>query len=233
MRCQYFGICGSCKLHEYNYNDGLDIKIKTTKELFVDIYHGDFEIIKSDTSHFRYRAEFRLWHDGGVVNYAMNGYDKNIVTISSCEIVSEYIYTIMPKILESINSSDILKHKVFAIEFLSSTTGDLLITLIYHKKLDKEWSETATHLQNKLNIKLIGRSKGQKIVLSSDTINERLMIDRDYSYQFYENGFTQPNPKVNESMIKWVISHIKKSKDLIELYCGAGNFTIPLSHQFS
>lgn len=33
-------------------------------------------------------------------------------------------------------------------------------------------------------------------------------------------------------MISWVLSHITNCEDLLELYCGYGNFTIPLSCQF-
>ena len=48
-----------------------------------------------------------------------------------------------------------------------------------------------------------------------------------------ENSFTQPNPRVNEQMISWVINQFDgHSGDLLELYCGAGNFTIPFAVKF-
>ncbi|OYY57279.1 MAG: tRNA (uridine(54)-C5)-methyltransferase TrmA, partial [Sulfurovum sp. 28-43-6] len=53
-------------------------------------------------------------------------------------------------------------------------------------------------------------------------------------YKQYESGFTQPNPAVNVKMIEWAITQAKRvgHGDLLESYCGLGNFTLPLSHYF-
>ena len=129
----------------------------------------------------------------------------------------------------------ILSFRLFAIEFLVSSTSDMLVTLIYHKKLEDEWINFAREIEQKLNIKIIGRSRKQKIVLSSDFINESLNINsQEFKFAYEENGFTQPNTSVNIKMIEWVLNNTKDSnKDLCELYCGGGNFTIPLSKKFN
>jgi len=49
---------------------------------------------------------------------------------------------------------------------------------------------------------------------------------------YQEGSFTQPNTKANIKMITWVLDNITHGGDLCELYCGAGNFTIPLSKKF-
>jgi len=232
MECKYFGKCASCTLYEYDYENGLDKKILDTKVLFANLYTNKFDIIKSSTSHFRYRAEFRIWHNDEQISYAMNGYNKEIILIDSCEIVSKQIYNLMPLLLEYLSASKSLKERLFLVEFLSTKLGDTLVTLIYHKKLDDQWSAIASDLEKILSIKIIGRSKKQKVILSKDSVNEELHIDKIYKYNFYENGFTQPNSLVNEKMINWVLNSIYKPKDLLELYCGAGNFTIALAHKF-
>ena len=141
----------------------------------------------------------------------------------------------MPKLLESLEEEEILKFKLYAIEFLGSTINDMLITLIYHKKLDENWEKKAKELEKRFKIKIIGRSRKQKVILSEDFINETLHIkNQDFYFQYKEGGFTQPNQKVNIKMIEWVLENIKKTeKDLCELYCGGGNFTIPLSKRFN
>jgi tRNA (uracil-5-)-methyltransferase len=232
LTCDYFGKCGSCTLYEHTYEKGLELKLKETKALFSDLYNGEYDIITSPTSNFRYRAEFRIWHEGDTINYAMNDINKKALPIKSCQIVSPAIHSLMPKLLKALKCDERLKTKLFAIEFLSTQMGDTLVTLIYHRRLEAEWSELAKELEIDFDIKIIGRSRGQKVVLSSEQVNEQLQIDTTYQYRFYENGFTQPNPKVNEQMISWVIEQLEEPKDLIELYCGAGNFTIPLSNHF-
>ena len=232
MTCEYFGICGSCTLHDKNYESQLSYKVETIKEEFgLD----SFDIITSNASHFRARAEFRVYHDDEGISYAMNTLNrKGLVKIQNCSIVSETIATLMPKLLEAILPNPMLKQRLFSVEFLSSQKEELLVTLIYHKKIDEIWEKEAQKLAQKLDIDLIGRSRGVKIVVTKEYIDETLMIaDKPYHYRLYDTGFTQPNSGVNEKMIGWVKEKIGKSAlDLLELYCGSGNFTIPLSAHF-
>ncbi len=239
MNCEYFSTCGSCTLYDKNYEEQLQYKIKREKERFSNITSIDFDIIKSEEKNFRTRAEFRIWKNfdekgSPTLSYAMSGFDKNAVEIISCQIVSPQIKDLMPKLLACIQENEILSHKIYAIEFLASSTNDMLVTLIYHKKLDEQWIQKAKDIQEKLDIKIIGRSRKQKEVLSVDFINETLNInEKDFFFRYKEGGFTQPNTKVNIKMIEWVLNNIHKSEDdLCELYCGGGNFTIPLSTKF-
>ena len=71
-------------------------------------------------------------------------------------------------------------------------------------------------------------------MLDRDFVIEKLEIkDVEYVFKHVENSFTQPNAVVNRKMIEWTqacSAHL--SGDLIELYCGAGNFSIPLAAHF-
>ncbi|MDX4069432.1 tRNA (uridine(54)-C5)-methyltransferase TrmA [Aliarcobacter skirrowii] len=244
MTCKYFGLCASCTLYNKTYEEQLNYKIAREKDRFsslIDFSKIALDIIKSKDSNFRNRAEFRVWWEKDeneqkdILTYAMNDFNKEILKIDSCEIVSEDIKNLMPKLLTELEKSMILSFRLFAIEFLVSSTSDMLVTLIYHKKLEDEWINLAKQIEQKLNIKIIGRSRKQKIVLSSDYINESLNINgQEFKFAYEENGFTQPNTSVNIKMIEWVLNNTKDSnKDLCELYCGGGNFTIPLSKKFS
>ena len=240
MNCEYFGKCGSCVLYDKSYEEQLNFKLQREKDRFSDFTTMDFDIIKSEEKAFRNRAEFRIWWEKDengkeILSYAMNDFNKNILKIDSCQIVSPQIQEIMPKLLDLLMSELTLSYKLFAIEFLGSTTKDMLVTLIYHKKLDEQWNELAKHIEKELNIKIMGRSRKQKIVLSSESINETLIINnQNFKFAYQEGGFTQPNTNVNVQMIEWVLNNIEtSSNDLCELYCGGGNFTIPLSTKFN
>ncbi|WP_122893854.1 tRNA (uridine(54)-C5)-methyltransferase TrmA [Arcobacter peruensis] len=242
MNCEYFGKCGSCTIHDIGYEGQLDFKIQREKERFsnfTDLKDIDFDIIKSDEQNFRNRAEFKIWknfdeNDNATLSYAMTSVEKNVLEINSCQIVSLDIANLMPRLLEEIQKNKILSFKLFAIEFLNSTTGNMLVTLIYHRKLEEDWNTLALELSKKFNIKIIGRSRKQKVILENDYIDEKLNINNtNYNFRYIEGGFTQPNSKVNVGMIEWVLNNIKDSRDdLCELYCGGGNFTIPLSSKF-
>ncbi len=232
MNCNYFGKCGSCTLYNLTYEEQLEKKVSLIKE---DFDLDEVDIIKSEPQNFRYRAEFRIFHDESGISYAMNSFDKRLLKIDECKIVSPTISSLMPKLLELVKENHTLKHKLFAVEFLTTTTNEAIITLIYHKKLDESWKEEAKRALSTLKANIIGRSRGVKIVVDKDYIHEKLTIfDKTYDYKILDTGFTQPNPKVNQKMIEWVIKNLKSlpNSNLLELYCGLGNFTLPLSKEF-
>jgi tRNA (uracil-5-)-methyltransferase len=140
----------------------------------------------------------------------------------------------MPALRTAIIDKPVLRERLFQIEFLTSTTEEALVTLIYHKALSDDWEASARALAKTLHCRIIGRSRKQKVVLNGSSISETLNInDSNYHYRYYEQGFTQPNAAINIKMIEWVSQHFgDTSRDLIELYCGLGNFTLPLSQKF-
>jgi tRNA (uracil-5-)-methyltransferase len=233
MQCKHFGFCGACNLYNLDYEKQLQDKSKKVSEL---IEYENLNIFGSPKQNYRARAELRIWHDGDECSYAMTNMDKNgVIKIQECQMVLKPIENRMWELLEIINSSEILKRKLFGVEFLSSTLDDVLVTMLYHKKLDDDWIAQAKELEKILKLKIIGRSRGQKLVLSKEYIAEELNVDNSkYRYIQYDGGFTQPNPKVNEKMISWAKEKASSVgySDLLESYCGLGNFTLPLSSCF-
>jgi len=238
LKCKHFGKCGSCSLYELDYNSQLKDKESMVTNLLEPFYSDKLEVFSSCEWHYRARAEFRIWHEGDECFYAMGNLAKNgVALIEECPKVIAPIESRMWGMLEFINTSKILSHKLFSVEFLATTTDDVLVTLIYHKKLDEQWSKEAKEIESAFRCKVMGRSRKQKVILSDDFVVEKLDIDNQtYIYKEYESGFTQPNPYANVAMIEWAISQVQTindRKDLLESYCGLGNFTIPLSKYFN
>lgn len=234
MQCDYFGICGSCRIYEDGYQGQLSSKTQMIQEAFLPYFQGDISLFESKEEHYRSRAEFKIYHDDEGSFYAMNRADKQgVVKITHCSIVHESIARVMLPLLEEIKKYN-LGHKLFGIDFLTSSSGEVLASLIYHRALDEGWSVSARLIEKELGIYIIGRSRKQKMVLSQDYVTETLHIDnRDYHYIHIENSFTQPNALVNEKMVSWSLEQLEGiGGDLLELYCGAGNFTIPFASQF-
>lgn len=237
MDCKHFGFCGSCGLYELSYEEQLKQKEIRVAELLSPFYDDKLEVYDSPISYYRARAEFRIWHEGDVCDYAMGNIEKNgAINVHECPKVIEAIDKRMWKLLKKINAStQVLKKRLFAVEFLATTTDECLITMLYHRKLDDEWSQEAKALKQELSCKIMGRSRKQKVILSDEFVTEKLDIDaKNFSFVQYESSFTQPNPTVNVKMIEWAIKQAKKVGygDFLESYCGLGNFTLPLSHYF-
>jgi tRNA (uracil-5-)-methyltransferase len=234
MHCDYFGICGSCKVYELSYEEQVSKKIAFIKELFKPLHVKDIEVFTSPDTHYRNRAEFRIWHDEDEMNYAMNKLEgKDVVEIKNCPKVTTKIAELMEPLRLMIKENEILRRKLFSIEFLSSSTK-VLVSLLYHKKIDESWDIHAKELENKFGIAVIGRSKKVKRVISDDFVIDELHVNKKpYMYKIIEGGFSQPNSFVNAKMIEWATLHINNPQDLLELYCGHGNFTIPFAKQFN
>ncbi len=243
-----------------NYQQQLSEKIASVRRQFGEFLTDDvvFAAFESPTAHFRQRAEFRLWHERddegnntGEVFYAMfsagqKAGRKTVKKVEQLPIASRRINALMPDLLAMIQSHPLLVSRLFQIEFLSTLNGETLVTLIYHKALDGEWEKVAKLLEETLAIYIIGRSRKQKIVLSQDFVTETLTVKgRRYRYRQIEGGFTQPNAVVCQKMLTWAsdiaqfinaqpveAERCNDAKDLLELYCGNGNFTLPLSRYF-
>jgi len=190
----------------------------------------------STTSGFRLRAEFRIWHEDHELHYVMfpPGDPKTPHVVADFPIAAPRIRDVMPQLRELLRDNPALRQKLFQVEFLSTLSGDLLITLIYHRALDNRWEEAAAQLSKSLSCEVIGRSRKQKCVLGRDWVTEALSVaGKEYRYRQPEQCFTQPNGGINEQMISWLLSHCPQAQtDLLELYCGVGNFTIPLADRF-
>ena len=233
MECKYFGECGSCRLFEGGYEAQLRYKVEENEKRFKPFYNKELEVFASKEEHYRARAEFRIWHSGESVSYAMTSLDKQPVCIDECPQVNEHIAKLMQPLIAALVRYE-MDEKLFGCDFLSSTTGDMVVSLLYHKRLDEEWHKKAQRLADELGISIIGRSRKQKVVIGRDYVVERLQVGRrEFAYRHIENSFTQPNPYVNRKMIEWTLAGLEKNEsDLLELYCGAGNFTIPFATKF-
>ncbi len=190
----------------------------------------------SQPLHYRLRAEFRAWHHDGVWDYAMFDPEnpRQPVLMRDFPAADAAICALMPRLRDATLASETLQRRLYAVEFLATLSGDLLLTLIYHRRLDADWEAAARALAGTLGIAIIGRSKGQKLVLERDWVDESFELDgRQLHYRQYEGSFSQPNGGVNRQMLAWARAQAAGlGGDLLELYCGNGNFTVALAPLF-
>jgi tRNA (uracil-5-)-methyltransferase len=143
----------------------------------------------------------------------------------------------MPRLKAALQARPELKRKIFQVNFLATLSGEMLVTLIYHRKLEADWEAMARELATELKVMIIGRSLKQKIVLERDWVLEELAVDgRRLRYQQVEGSFSQPNAGVSSKMLEWSQKQASKQTaggDLLELYCGNGNFTVALAPAFN
>ena len=187
------------------------------------------EIITNLSPASSYRSRCEFGYKNGFYTMVKDG--KKIL-LDHYDLPVSAIQNIMKPLLSQININPLINKKLFQINF-RAVNQVMLVTLIYHKPLDQYWLEAAKMIENKLPINVIGRSKKQ--LLASNLTELEDYIDINPSYYLYQNDktFYQPNAFLMPKMVKLVISLIKNPRDLLELYCGCGTFTIPLSYTFN
>lgn len=198
------------------------------------------EVFASEPEHFRLRAEFRVWHEAGDLFHIMfDPQTKQRYRVDQFPIASHLINRMMSALLAEIKGNPLLTHKLFQVDYLSTLSGEIAVSMLYHKKLTEEWQEQAKLLKKRLEgigfkLQLIGRAAKQKIALDHDYVEEALNVgSKTYRYRQVENSFTQPNGKMNINMLQWARACTAGSQgDLLELYCGNGNFSIALAENF-
>lgn len=215
------------------YDAQLAEKLARFRADFAPLDLPEPEVFTSEPLHYRMRAEFRLWHHDGRVDYAMFDAEnpRKPVLLDDFPPAARPIADAMPRLRDALDASDELRRRIFQVEFLATLSGELLVTLVYHRRLGPEWEAAARELAAALGAQIIGRSRGQKIVLERDWLLEEFELDgRRLRYQQIEGSFTQPNGGVNRKMLGWARARAAGAGgDLLELYCGNGNFTLPLA----
>lgn len=222
------------------YLTQLHEKTQRLTEKLRPFHAPEIRVFPSESEYYRQRAEFRIWHEGESMSYAMfqagqKASRASLISLTQFPAAARSINALMPRLMTAISGSPVLRERWYQVEFLSTLSGEMLLTLIYHKALNEEWETAARALQNDLGIHIIGRSRGQKMVLTQDFVTETLHVHgRAFQYRQIEGGFTQPNAQICEKMLEWACEMAQNSqnRDLLELYCGNGNFTLPLSQHF-
>ena len=199
------------------------------------------EVFRSPVSHYRMRAEFRIWHDGDDLYHIMfDQQTKGRIRVDSFPAASQLINTLMTAVLDGVRDNQVLRHKLFQIDYLTTLSNQAVVSLLYHKKLDDAWREQAEALRaalraKGLNVQLIGRATKTKIEVGQDYSDEGLRVaGKEMVYRQVENSFTQPNAAMNIQMLEWALDTTQNSRgDLLELYCGNGNFSLALARNFN
>lgn len=222
-----------------NYEQQLTEKAQRITSQFTRFSPPELEVFPSPPLHYRMRAEFRVWHEGDDLFYIMFDQEtRERFRVDQFPVANQLINRMMARLVEEIKDIELLRRKLFQVDFLSTQSGQILVSMLYHKQLDEQWRVAIKALQAKLSdefdVHFVGRAKKQKFIVDRDYVIETLHVKgKPFTYKQVENSFTQPNAAVNELMLTWAIDKTAAcTGDLLELYCGNGNFSIPMAQHF-
>ena len=202
-------------------------KFTRALDLIGNHFSGDILINHSPANGYRSRCEFG-YKNGFYTMYDSHG---KKIELRSFAIARPSIQNIMPKLIDCINNNLELNNKLFQINFRTNRNDHLLISLIYHKLLNDNLKQKASELADQLNIDINIRARKELFSTGSELLIDNISVNNSILYQT-DQSFYQPNHFHMPKMIDKAIEYIDEPFDLLELYCGSGTFTLPLSSIF-
>lgn len=239
--CPAFGICGGCDWQHIDYDLQVEAKSAILRETLQRVGRLDFPNVsktKAATAPYRYRAraQFKLFmaSDGLKAGFYRKGSRFVIDLPNGCPVVTDSVngaFFRLRSILESF--TDLARIPQISIE--EGIDGPAAVV----HYIGNETEYLAAFLQKEsdnLNLSGLflqtGRKDAIRRIYGSDCIRYAVPSssgDMDLGYGI--GGFSQVNRDQNRTLISQAADFIEGAKvgRLLDLYCGNGNFSIPLA----
>lgn len=227
--CRVFHICGGCQLQNLSYPAQLREKesiLRETLQRIGGVGEVHTESIFPSPYEYGYRRRILLsaWYFGGGwhVGYYREMSRTN-VKIDSCPVADGVInkaVSCLSKVLSSIGDPGYPLEKIY----LSSDGEKAYITLLPRfRSAPASLRSLARHLKRHKETENVSLPGGDETEFELSLSGFRFLTS--------PSVFTQSNIPVNEALIGTVLewAELKGTETVLDLYSGAGNFSIPLA----
>jgi 23S rRNA (uracil1939-C5)-methyltransferase len=233
--CEYYQRCGGCNLQHLQVESQLDFKQSSVIEQLNRVAELQAEEVVPALSStpWGYRSRARLGVDRqGRIAFRQRD-SSQFVAIEHCPVLAAELQPLihalqeLPKYAKSCAITHV--ELVFA--------DDVVAAVVRHTRpmtaQGMTWLQAVADESDAL-IWLQGAKRGPLCDLSSKIVDPRLyyrLPDFDVCLAFHPSDFTQVNLDINRRMVSQAIEwlDLKGHETLLDLFCGVGNFTLPLA----
>ncbi len=232
--CAHYGICGGCQLQHLNHEAQIEAKQETLRQITKKITPNLLPLMPPvicSSKGYRRRARFsvKVNKTGHLEMGFRQRNSKEIVTLTQCPVLEPCIEALIPSLyalLDSLKGRRIIGH----IELVSAEPQAAL--LVRTVKI--------LHKQDKKQLHFFAKEHDLILYLQEeDAAPVRLYGERpfycikDLKLQFEPQDFIQVNKRVNEKMVSQALEWlaIEPEDKVLDLFCGLGNFSLPLSQK--
>jgi len=250
--CQYYGHCGGCDMQHCDYETQIQIKKDIVTDLLLrqDILSPDeIDNIVQDvlpaTSPYNYRQRVRL-QVGENETLGFHRFRSNdIVEIDQCLLAQPSINIALATLKENESARELLELST-ELELQQNPKTDRISCIFHLKRKPRPADLTrAKHICSEINkidrvlfngddfpiTEPIGTDKGNTDNMLTFYYEELRGLGEGLQLSWETGGFCQVNLQQNKKMIETVLEFcdVSTSDTVLDLYCGMGNFAIPLS----
>lgn len=241
--CQHYDVCGGCSLQHFNVAKQIDFKEKVLLENLQHIGgaipNETLAPLKGDHVGYRHKARLSVKYvrkkQDILVGFRERLSGRFIADIEQCEVlhpkVGHLIRPFRTLLLQLSNFEDIAQIEVavgenktvLILRHLSPLTNDDLILLqVFAEKHQICW-----YLQPGGNdsIHPLDAKDTEELFYTLPSFNLK--------FSFRPNDFTQVNPSINQKMVPLALDllDVQPTDDVLDLFCGLGNFSLPLAQK--
>ncbi|MBF0194784.1 MAG: 23S rRNA (uracil(1939)-C(5))-methyltransferase RlmD [Magnetococcales bacterium] len=243
-QCLHYGKCGGCQLQHISAKLQGEVKANFVAESIQRIGKinpdGIVAKLKSSPLHVGYRRraglKVRVIKSGVLLGFFAAGTHR-VVDLSSCPILDPRLNDIVEPLRGLINS---LKDKNFIPE-VDCVAGDENIGLVFHtlRAFCKSDLDRLKAFAKEQQLPQLWVQQGKKARLRSIHSNKVLSYElEEFSINFKPGDFIQVNGAANRLLVAEVLKAIgddltDKNGVVWDLFCGIGNFTLPLAKKFA
>ena len=234
--CPHFGTCGGCAFQHTTYPNQLKIK----QEILTETLARGHVLPKNEipapvaSPHAQgYRHTIRLHiAKNGAIGFHKTG-SNAIVEIKQCPLATPALNNALQQLIQTGLLTEIAK-SCKQVELICSPADNTVVATLYQSaKKPPSREVTATLLQEQGLQQVAIKLKRQTTFFPKRTPLQQHFStgNQKYTLQWDSRSFFQINPEQNEQLVERIFQKAKNiaGKKILDLYCGMGNFSIPLA----
>lgn len=240
--CQHANICGGCSLQHLNTDKQIENKQTALIESlnYIGKVKADeiLPAITGPTVAYRYKARLGVRYVAKKERVLVGFREKRsnfLALIDQCEVLDNRVGHKLSALAELIYAMEAREH-IPQIEVAIDDKDVVLVFRHLEELSDSDLSKLVEFAKTE-NFVIMLQSGGPKTVCNLWPEDFKSLSyslkDQDIHFDFDANDFTQVNPQINQKMINKVIEllDIQSDEKVLDLFCGLGNFTLPLAQK--
>jgi 23S rRNA (uracil1939-C5)-methyltransferase len=243
-KCNFYDVCNGCTMMHLAPEKQIEFKQNTLKQNLLKMakLEPDSWLLPLTDSSWNYRRRARLsvrWviaKEKVLVGFReKNG--RYVADMDYCEILQKPLDDLLKPLAQMIEKLRIKQH-IAQIE-VSIADDDVALIVRHLKPINLDDEKILMEFAEQYNVRIYSQSKGPNTIVEmvkSETKSKPLYFDMpkyNVRMEFLPSDFIQVNGKMNDKMIAQAMSllDIKQEDVILDLFCGLGNFTLPLATQ--
>ncbi len=226
-RCPHFGVCGGCQ----QQHAAVALQQRSKREALNRLMKHDVDdVISGEPWGYRRRARLSVNYQPKTQKLQM-GFRKansnDIVEVVQCPVLVPNLEALLPTVRECLENLK-GKRQLGHVELVSADNGPLMV-LRHTAALSDEDKEKLERFSHSSGVALYLAPESE--ILECVTGEEPWYSSDGLRLTFSPRDFIQVNDGVNQQMVATALSwlDVQSTDRVLDLFCGMGNFTLPLA----